>query len=326
MSIQGTVHRHAFNAMGSLVEVVLVGGNQAEATIAFDRAAALADEWERTFSRFRSDSELSRLNQAGSTQRASQMLFDGVEAALAAARMTDGLFDPTLLPSLVAFGYDRPYDEIVAAGREVAARDFPDGLLRPSGWQDIVVDYARREIMLPPGVQLDLGGIAKGRYADRLASELAGWPGGVVSAGGDMRLWGTPPAGDRWVVGVEHPDDTDSDIGWLEVAAGGVATSGTNRRHWRQAGRSVHHLIDPRTGRPADSGLRMVTAVAPSAIEAEVLSTALFVAGRLQDPSGWLASRLILAVGVDADSRLQLLYQRPEGHHDGTRGAAARAA
>jgi thiamine biosynthesis lipoprotein len=326
MNAQRSVHRDVFDAMGSQVEVVLVGRSQKEAAVAFVRAAALAREWDRTFSRFRHDSDLSRLNRKGVARSASRRLMDGVEASLAAARITDGVFDPTVLPSLVALGYDRPYAEIVAAGREVAADTDIDGPTPGNGWQHVEVDHVNREIVLQRGVQLDLGGIAKGLYADQLAGELAGWPGGMVSAGGDMRLWGMPPDGDRWIVGIEHPDDANRDITWLDLAAGGVATSGTNRRHWRQAGRRVHHMVDPRTGRSADGGLRMVTAVATSAADAEVASTALFIAGRMPVASDWLASRLKLALGIDTENRLQLLYQRSEGYDDGTRGTAARAA
>jgi thiamine biosynthesis lipoprotein len=315
-------HTHAFDAMGSTVELVLVGGTRRSATVAFATAEALAEKWERTFSRFRPESELSRLNRAGGPFRPSGLLFDAVEAAVSAAWATDGLFDPTILPAILSLGYDRSYARIMAAGGEVAgtigAIDSP-----PCGrWRDIVLDRSRKVIDMPDGALLDLGGIAKGMYADRLADTLSRWQGGMVSAGGDMRLWGRSPEGESWIVGIEDPDRPGEDIAWFETTGGGVATSGTNRRHWRLAGDEVHHLIDPRTARPVEGDLRVVTVVAATATDAEVAATALFVAGGIQEAS-WLVSTMTLAAGVDRAGQVRMLYQGPEGHHDATSHPAA---
>ena len=317
------MHTHAFNAMGSTVELVLVGGTRRSATVAFAKAEALAEKWERTFSRFRPESELSRLNRAVGPFRPSRLLFDGVEAAVSAARATDGLFDPTILPAILSLGYDRPYERILAAGGEVAGTicetDSP-----PCGrWRDIVLDRSRKTITMPDDVRLDLGGIAKGLYADRLADTLSRWKGGMVSAGGDMHLWGRSPDGESWIVGIEDPDRPGEDIAWFEATGGGVATSGTNRRHWRLAGDEVHHLIDPKTARPVEGDLWAVTAVAGSATDAEVAATALFVAGGIPDVSSWLSSTMTLAAGVDRAGQVRMLYQRLEGLHDAISHPAA---
>jgi thiamine biosynthesis lipoprotein len=248
--------------------------------------------------------------------RASRQFFDGVSAAIAAARETDGLFDPTVLPVLLRLGYDRSYAEILSDSRALPeSRDSASG---PAGgvWSEVVLDRTQRLITLPPDVQLDLGGIAKGLYADRLAHELAGWPGGIVSAGGDMRLWGTPPDDDSWIVGIEDPTNPVDDIAWFEVEHGGVATSGTNRRHWQRAGREVHHLIDPRTSLPVEGVLRSVTVVAETAADAEVAATAIFVAGGIPDDASWLASTASLAIGVNAAGEVVVLNHRGKGHDD----------
>lgn len=147
------------------------------------------------------------------------------------------------------------------------------------GVGEIALDPAVRTVRLPAGVALDLGGIAKGLYADALAELLAGWPGGCVSAGGDLRVWGDGPSGDGWLVGVEHPGDPNRDIARVRMHAGGAATSGTNRRAWRSGGADVHHLIDPRTGQPGGRTVWSVTVIGQSAGLAEVAATTLFLAG-----------------------------------------------
>ncbi|HEX5166186.1 MAG TPA: FAD:protein FMN transferase [Thermomicrobiales bacterium] len=310
----GGVHTHAFDTMGSTVELVLTGRTPEAADVAFTRAKALADRWERVFSRFRPESELSRLNRNAASFRPSRLLFDGIEAAIEAARLTEGRFDPTVLPALISLGYDRPYARIVAAGGEVAGQPCPVEPAPCGRWREVLLDRSRKLIQLPEGVQLDLGGIAKGLYADHLAGELAAWPGGMVSAGGDMRIWGEPPDGDRWIVGIEEPERPGEDIAWFEVKGGGVATSGTNRRHWRLAGEDVHHLIDPATGRPVAGDLRSVTVAADTAVAAEVAATALFVAGGATTSVSALTSMIWLAVGVECDGQIRMLYQSPRGH------------
>jgi thiamine biosynthesis lipoprotein len=292
----GRVHRHAFPAFGSTVELTLAGRSPVAARQAFRRAEALAEAWDATFSRFRPDSELSLLNRSAGASpfRAGRLLFDAVSASVAAARTTGGLFDPTVLTALVAIGYDRPFSALVDG--PAADRASP-----VAGAGAVELDERRRTIGLPAGVGLDLGGIAKGLYADRLAGELAGWPGGVVSAGGDLRLWGAPPGGDRWRIGVEDPADPARDLRTIALAAGGVATSGTSRRHWRRGGATLHHLIDPRTGLPAAAGLQSVTVVAPTAVHAEVAATALFVAGGRPSDCRWLADLARWAFVVTED-------------------------
>ena len=270
------VHRHSFRTMGTTVEMVLAGGEMTDALGAFALAEVLAERWERTFSRFRPDSELSLLNgRAGETVVTSADLFTCVSAAVAAWRLTAGLFDPTILPALLAIGYDRTFTAIDRSG----ALAEPFAPVPAPGLSGIRIDPATRTIRLDPGVSIDLGGIAKGMYADVLAERLAGWPGGAVSAGGDLRVWGASPVGDHWSIGVEDPSRSDRDVAVIALDDGGVATSGIGRRSWHRDRQTVHHLIDPRTGSPAATGIRTVTVVSRTAMEAEVAATALFVGG-----------------------------------------------
>lgn len=293
MSSAATVHRHVFPAMGSSVELVLVGGSLPEALTAFALAEVVAEEWERTFSRFRPESELSRLNRAaGAPVAVPPLLFQAIALAMAANAWTGGLFDPTTLDALVALGYDRTFSEVAPVS------DRAPGVASVPGMVGIELDPERGTVCLPAGVRLDLGGVAKGLYADEVARRLAAWPGGVVSAAGDLAAWGRPPDGNRWRVGVENPADPERDVAALAVCAGGVATSGTSRRSWRRGAHRVHHLIDPRTGRPAASGLATVSVVAGSAAQAEIVATALFVGGLMEETIACLRGAFARAVVV----------------------------
>jgi thiamine biosynthesis lipoprotein len=323
------IHRHNFAAMGSTVELTLVGGNRRDALAVLDDAIALAADWEATFSRFRPDSELSRLNaRSGQTVAVSERLYAGISTALDAARATGGLFDPTILPALLALGYDRTFEDIGEQGTGNREQEVPIAGTAHGVSPTAPIPVPRSlfpvpSITLPAGAALDLGGIAKGLYADELAARLANWPGGCVSAGGDLRLWGVPPAGQCWTVGVEDPDQLVRDVAVLELTTGAVATSGTNRRAWRRADRDVHHLIDPRTGQPADRGVRSVTVVAATAARAEVWSTALFVGGLDDAVVERAAAQIDFAVVVMTDGTLRVLSSEAGGTIDGQHDYAA---
>jgi thiamine biosynthesis lipoprotein len=201
-----------------------------------------------------------------------------ITRAVEAWRETGGRYDPTILAALEAAGYDRDFD---AVPREAAARATPRTDVPGCG--EVELDDLVRAVRLPPGVALDLGGIGKGAAADEVSAELldAGVPGvtGVlVNLGGDLRARGEAPARHGWVIDVDDPLDTDA-TGLLAVTEGAVATSTKLRRRWTRGERSLHHLIDPRTGLPAETGLASVTVVAGEAWRAEVLAKAAFVAG-----------------------------------------------
>ncbi|MEZ4522140.1 MAG: FAD:protein FMN transferase [Thermomicrobiales bacterium] len=269
---QPVVHEHRFRSMGTDVEILLMGESELRARQAFSRAELLAGEWMDTFSRFDSESELSRLNSsAGRPVFVSERLFDAVELSVRASLRTGGVFNPLILPALVAHGYDRSFDDPDIGSSLPMTIDVPPGV------ETLALDRDLRTVLIPPGGAIDLGGIAKGLYADQVASLFAGWPGGVVSAGGDLRAWGEGPDDGRWLVGVEDPGFGRDDIAVVALTDGGVATSGTNRRRWQRGSTLVHHLIDPRTGRPAGVVDRTVTVLAPTAALAEVGATACFI-------------------------------------------------
>lgn len=255
-----------------------------EQEVAAEAAAAACMDWfdevDLRLSRFRPDSELSRLNAAGRWFAASETLFDVVSLAIAAARASDGLFDPALLPDLEALGYDR--DFALIAQREIAPAfshrsevpaEIPAEIPAARAWRDVALDATRRRVRLPEGVRLDLGGIAKGWAADvALSRYCAPFPGALVNVGGDLRARGGPNPGEPWSVGIRNPREelagepqgephvepeqvfTETPrtpyAAVVSFSRGGLATSGALRRWWLRDGRRQHHLLDPRTGRP----------------------------------------------------------------------------
>jgi thiamine biosynthesis lipoprotein len=289
----------ARRAMGCAVTLRVVGAEGSEPVeAALDEAIARIEQLEGRWSRFRVDSELSRLNRDGHAEGLSEDTFSLIADAIEAWRRTDARFDPTVHDALVAAGYDRTFEAVAAAAplerAQVLAPLSPDddAVRAPvPGPVGIALDATTRSITLPPGVHLDLGGIGKGRAADVAARLLHERTGRGVSAdlGGDVRVRGTGPEGGPWGVAIEDPFDPAADLTVLALEAGAVATSARTGRAWRSravpadaAASAVvvaHHLIDPATGRPATSGLASVSVVAEDAQWAEVMAKAAFVAG-----------------------------------------------
>ena len=263
---------------------------------ALDEAVARIELLESRWSRFRPDSELSRLNRDGHARGLSEDTFSLVADAVEAWRRTDARFDPTVHDALVAAGYDRTYADVAGAAplarADALAGPAEDDAVRTPvpGPVGIRLDPDDRSVELPAGVHLDLGGIGKGRAVDVVAHLLHDRTGcGVcVDLGGDVRVLGPGPHDRPWGVVIEDPFDPATDLAVLALEAGAVATSARTRRAWRSpaagggpAGTAgvAHHLIDPATGRPAVSGLAAVSVVAQDAQWAEVVAKAAFVAG-----------------------------------------------
>ncbi|WP_406690667.1 FAD:protein FMN transferase [Saccharopolyspora sp. ID03-671] len=259
-----------FPVMGSAGHLVVTGG----APELLARAQTLLGQLESLWSRFQPDSELCRLNSLqGRWVRVCAPTLWVVHAAVRAWEVTGGLFDPTVLPALKTAGYSGSFETL---------RDGPLPEAPPvpaPGCADI--EFKADRVYLPPGVQLDLGGIGKGYAADLLVNELltAGAEGASVNLGGDVRMAGSPPSGVAWDSAVADEADPDTDLAWLALADGAVATSTRLRRRWQRQGRELHHLIDPRTGMPATSEVATVTVVAGDASWAEVLAKAALIAG-----------------------------------------------
>jgi thiamine biosynthesis lipoprotein len=253
-------------------------------------------------SRFRPDSEISLAHTAaGHPVRVSADLAEVIGVALAAARWTGGLADPTVGGALIALGYDRDFAEL--AGR-------PDSRPLPAaqvpGWRSVRLDGLM--LRLPAGARLDLGATAKGLGADwaaQAASAAAGRGGVLVSLGGDIAAAGQPPRG-GWPVLVtdearparrSSPHPSPGQV--VRVGRGGLATSSITCRQWRRAGRELHHIVDPRTARPAEGPWRTVSVAAASCAEANAAATAAIVSGA--DAEAWLAAQGLPARLVGRD-------------------------
>jgi thiamine biosynthesis lipoprotein len=250
-------------------------------------------------SRFRDDSELSRLNASGGRPcDASPLLLEAVGVALRAAALTEGIVDPTVGEALVLAGYDRDFSELAdRPAVPLVARRVP-------GWTKVRLDLGRRTVRIPPGVRLDLGATAKALGADRAAAAAAREAGDdvgvLVNLGGDIATAGPAPAG-GWLVRVtdDHRAPLDEPGQLVGVATGGLATSSTAVRRW---GSGAHHIIDPRTGVPAESPWRTVSVAARTCVDANIASTAAIVLG--QEAHDWLASRGLPARLVDGGGRV----------------------
>ena len=246
--------------MGCVVEV---GGSTPGEADAIERIFQARD---RQFSRFRDDSELSRVNRtAREIVTVSKTFGQMVERALTAASATGGLVDPTLAGALPAAGYDRDFDELVPRRETVRPG-------RRGRWRD--VRMLGRLLARPVGLELDLNGVVKGQTVDEAVGLLSG--DGFVAAGGDYAGHGE--------FDVALPGG-----GSVRVTRGGLATSGTTKRRWLRAGVWQHHLIDPRSGTPADSPWAEVTVSAGTCLQADVAAKAAFLLG--YDGPGWLDAR-----------------------------------
>jgi thiamine biosynthesis lipoprotein len=226
----------------------------------------------------------------------SELLAEALGAALGAAAQTDGVVDPTVAPALMALGYDRDFAQVPADGDTVEG-------VPPAGWRKVAWDPQRRLVTLPEGAALDLGATAKAWAADRAAAVINRTTGAatLVNLGGDMATAGPPPSA-GWPVHVthDHRDGADADGQTIALHGGGLATSSTGVRRWRRGGRTIHHIVDPRTGQPAETVWRTVTVVAASALDANTASTASIVKG--EAAPAWLerlglAARLVRPSG-----------------------------
>jgi thiamine biosynthesis lipoprotein len=291
--------------MSTTIAVIGVGVPESEVTRAATFGRGLAAEWERRFSRFRPDSHLAHLNAAGGRPLCVDDAFlDVLDMARSAVRRTGGRFDPSILPALEAAGYDRSIEHVRAMPRAVAEAPRPGMGL--AAWEQVGIDRERGEVTLPPAMRIDLGGLAKGAFVDAFAGELAAWPGGCVDAGGDLQLWGVPPDGECWTIGIEDPFALERDLCVVEMraAAAGVATSGTYRRHWQAGDRIAHHLIDPRHGVPVEDTVRSVTAIAPDAATADVAAKALLIAAVEGECSDLFGAMTVVVTDADGQTRL----------------------
>lgn len=267
-----TPHELSFDAMGCQIRLIADDPDQ------LATARRWTHDFDRRMSRFRPDSELCALNRdPGNDVPASALLRATVAAGLWAARASNGLVDPTLIEDLERAGYSRSLAAVngnayIGAALSAAPPRMPAQPSPEAHWLSIEVDDERGVIRRPPGIRIDSGGAGKGLAADALAHLIGDRA--VVDCGGDVRI-----AGEPFDVEIEHPL-TGEPAHAFALGDGAVATSGIGTRIWQTSdGCYAHHLIDPSTGRPAWTGLIQVTAIAPTALEAETRSKIALLGG-----------------------------------------------
>lgn len=276
------MHYDEFPAMSTTVQLA-AEGDPARLRPAFDQVRRFVEQSERRFSRFLDDSELARLNRsAGHWFEASGPMLALITEALYLYHLTDGLFDPSVLSALRLAGYDRDLNEI--RGQDLPASLPPNRPFLP--FDRTSLDHETGGIRLAAGMQIDLGGIAKGWIASQAAKLLlAVTEVCAVGAGGDMALVGLPATASAWEIGLEDPRQAERMLAVLRVQPGGLATSTVTRRRWTQAGVPRHHIIDPRSGAPSDSPWLSVTVSHPSPTLSEAFAKALLIAGPSAAPA-----------------------------------------
>jgi thiamine biosynthesis lipoprotein ApbE len=287
----------SWRALGTLVHLVVTGPrciDEAREMLSADLA-----EVDQACSRFRPDSEIRALHAArGRKTRVSPLLAEAIAVALRAARLTGGDVDPTVGAAMSAVGYDRDFEQLPTNGPPVTVRHVP-------GWREVRLDG--QDLTMPAGVQLDLGATAKAWAADRSAARIRQRLGcGVlVSLGGDIAVAGPPPS-TGWRIRVQDVTGSPGDppagpYALIAIRDGGLATSSTAARRWQRGGDLLHHILDPRTGLPAEPVWRTVSAAAGTCADANAASTAAVIRGRRA--LGWLSglglpSRLVDATGA----------------------------
>jgi len=298
-------------ALGGSYRVVVTARSMMPAAVA--ALELTLHEIDAAASRFREDSELSRLN-ARRGGVVSPLLALAIGQALRGAEVTGGAVDPTVGCAVRLAGYDADFASVPSDGLalELVVQRVP-------GWETVQFDPASRMVLMPIGVELDLGATAKALAADLCAAaalKAVGSGGVLVSLGGDIALAGVPPES-GWPIQVSEDSSAVIEVGeeTIAVTCGGVATSSTTVRRWNRGGAVLHHIIDPRTGLPAASPWRTATVVAGSCVDANIASTAAIVLGT-EAPS-WLEERGMPARLVDAGGRVRRIgsWPNPEPGH-----------
>lgn len=323
---QGEQRSVTWSALGTGVAVLV--GDARHLQAASDAVREVLAEVDRACSRFRGDSEISALNrQTGRPVRVGKVLFEALMVALRAARLTAGDLDPTIGRTLVLSGYDRDFSELPPppaphlaeppplereppGGRQSHLAGLPPRERYPSlvnvssSWRAIELDRQHRTVRLPVGARLDLGATAKAWAADRaaLAAHERTGAGVLVSLGGDIAIDGpAPPSGWRVLVAEDHRAPRNGPGQLIRLHAGGLATSTTTIRRWGHDGASMHHILDPGTGRPADGPWRSATVAAATCVDANIASTTALIRG--SRAAAWLGSLGLSARLIDHRGR-----------------------
>lgn len=274
----------SFHAMGCEILAMVDAEGPEQAREMLQQVPGWFEQWEQVLSRFRMDSELTRLNnQHNKPVQVSEVLWEVFQAALWAERYTQGLVTPTVAEALNLAGYDRSFEMLKSSPFEMAA----SGGASVPPFSGVLADEAARTLCLPEGFQLDFGGVAKGWAAHQTMLRLEVLGPALVDAGGDIAISDSLPGPEPWEVSVADPLHPGQEVTRLYLEDCGVATSGRDRRYWRKGGQLRHHIIDPRTGEPAETDLMTATVIAPTVMQAEAASKTVMILGS-REGIAWL--------------------------------------
>jgi FAD:protein FMN transferase len=309
-----------FRAMGCRISVML-DSDDSGANSALDEVPNWFETWEGSLSRFRMDSELSRVNQNPDVwQEVSQTFWQVLQTSIEMEQYSSNLITPAILPALERAGYGMSF-------ASEAMISYPPVIDEDPILFDLSSLETRpdtHEIRMPYGMRLDFGGTAKGWAAQQTMQRLSAYGPVMVNAGGDISISAPHTDGSPWQIGIIDPLQPEMDLVRLSVPCGGVATSGKDYRKWIQDGVLQHHIIDPRTGKPASTDILTASVYASNVLEAEAAAKVLFILGS-EDGSQWLmdhpqiAGLLVMDDGtVRASQAMQSVIWRNHGTRNRT--------
>jgi thiamine biosynthesis lipoprotein ApbE len=286
--------------MGTSIGIEAYGGSEAARSAAIDEAFGAIAEIDRLMSNYRADSELTQLNRLAATEavRVSDPMLSVLQAAHRVSAMSGGAFDVTVGPIVRLWGLYDKVPHVPTAGELATVRPLVD-------YRNVVIDAAQHTVRFTrAGVNIDLGGIAKGFAVEVAANELRRRGlSGFIDAGGNQYLLGTPPHKSSWTTGIKSADGDAHLLGVLETGETSISTSANYATYVESNGRKYGHIIDPRTLAPSDASLS-VTVVSRDATIADAMSKAVFILGH--------DAGLKLVASVPGTSAL-IAYRRPDG-------------
>nr|WP_317282763.1 FAD:protein FMN transferase [uncultured Sellimonas sp.] len=264
-------------AMDTYMSVTAYGEGADKAT---KGAKKEIEKLENLWSVTREDSDIYKVNQnAGNMTAVHEETADILSFALDMCEKTGGALDITIYPILSEWGFTTDKQHVPKESRI-------QELLKNTGYEKVTLDGTN--VMVPQGVQLDLGAVGKGYTADILSEQMKkeGIESGLIDLGGNIKLIGKKPDGSEWNIGIKDPDG-EGNIGLLETEDVSVVTSGGYERYFEENGERYWHILDPDTGKPAKSGLSSVTIISPESKVCDALSTAVFVMGLEKAEKFW---------------------------------------
>ena len=266
----------SFKAMGSKIFIALDIPENTSVPL-LDQVPQWFAEWETILSRFLGRSELNQLNQKHNGWiSVSNVLWDVLQCVRDAYTLSSGLVNAAMLKEIEKIGYIQDFSKLPENGQNM---DLDLEKQAKSGFENIQFDPSSQSVNLPAGSSLDLGGVAKGWAAQQAMLRLSQIAPALVNAGGDIAISSEQQSGDPWLIGVTDPLNPEIHLQVLQVKSGGVATSGKDYHQWQINGKWVHHILDPRTGQPAQTDVLTATILAPSVLEAETAAKTIFILG-----------------------------------------------